>query len=131
MTDLISRLKAAGPSRELDAEIYDLALNSSKERGGRMPVLWWDERHHEWQPPHYTESIDAALTLVPSLDKAEGALWLKLGQTGGARGSGKETWIAEIWGIKNDTEVKWRGIHTSPAIALVIACLKAREDIKP
>jgi|SRR5882672_10296542 len=129
MTTLLSRLQSAtGPSRELDAEI---ALANGWKLINDAESLWRSPTgRYDWAPL-YTESIDAALTLVPSLDKAEGALWLKLGQFAGARGSGKEGWTADIWGVKGDKEVKWWGIHNSPAIALLIAIERAKEDSKP
>jgi hypothetical protein len=79
MSDLLSRLSAAtGPSRELDAE-FALAngwLHCTHPTGNHY---WKSPRSQICpQPPRYTESIDAVLTLVP-----EGMYWdawLRLGR---------------------------------------------------
>jgi len=60
---LLSRLQAAaGPSRELDAEI---ALANGWKKSD--PQGYWCAPDGDiWAtPPRYTESIDAALTLLP------------------------------------------------------------------
>ena len=112
MTDLLSRLSAAtGPSRELDAEIalangwthniYDRP--TFKDPSGQPHAL----------PPRYTESIDAALTLMP-----EGCTWEIT--------TGFE---ARVWPNKT----AWPscgGAESTPAIALVIAIHKAKEESK-
>ena len=114
MTDILSRLSAAaGPSRELDAEIalangwthniYDRP--TFKDPSGQPHAL----------PPRYTESIDAALTLVLERAGWKLASWFKDG------------YAADIH-LPNG--VITRGEGTTPAIALVIACLKAK-DGKP
>ena len=108
MTDLLSRLSAAtGPSRELDAEI---ALAS----GWHQIKTRWENPYGQFaELPRYTESIDAALTLVP-----EGCTWEIT--------TGFE---ARVWPNKT----AWPscgGAESTPAIALVIACLKAKEESK-
>jgi hypothetical protein len=65
MTTLLSRLQSATePSRELDDEIAMLvkAVPDGMERYG---IGWWHGPGGQWHTPRYTESTDAALTLVP------------------------------------------------------------------
>lgn len=151
--DLISRLEATGPSRELDARIW--AENDGRDIVGPVSSATWTNAyfgksrkppHDEcflWQSghvadfvPHYTESMDAALALYDATVKFLGlpapkrGVWLKLHQSAGPHGSGRTLWHADIWGINGDDTVSWWGIHTSLAIALVIACLRAREAIR-
>lgn len=70
MDDLIKRLEAAtGPSRELDQEIcLALGWTFQKMKGDRRPYFRKPgdtEFYQRSEPPDYTSSIDAALTLVP------------------------------------------------------------------
>src|SRR5579872_4020269 len=86
MNDLISRLSAAtGPSRELDAEI---ALANEWLRGNAYDA-WYDPQGNITSLPRYTESIDAALTLVPKFEGVDRGIWIKLGQFAGGHGSGR------------------------------------------
>lgn len=101
--DLISRLeKAKGPNYALDKEIWDLVVEPFPES-------------YRLKPPAYTASLDAAVGLVP--EKAK-----KWSVSGGLDGK---------WGATVDlgfshglVGADFKG-HT-PAIALCIACLKAR-----
>jgi len=108
--ELIAKLEAAeGPSRELDAEIDILALESG----------WREERYMTPDTtPHYTSSIDAALTLVP-----EGLRWrvsyVPVHQFASAS-------VADGSILSPNTK-EWEGKHTTPASALCIAALKAGE----
>jgi hypothetical protein len=98
MTDLIHRLKAApGPSRELDAEI----------------AMWFRHPHSNGRkiigvidPPHYTESIGVALTLLT---------W----KTSWNVGSYLDQYVASVGDFTEP--------GVTPAIALVIAIMKAKE----
>ena len=80
MTDLITRLTAATePSRKLDAEIVALLHDAivkpyppSTDFGPSAKWQFWsrDGAHFlgnesKWPVPHYTASLDAAMTLVP------------------------------------------------------------------
>ncbi len=115
MNDLIARLeKATKPDRDLDADIW-------RNMNG-APML---------KPPHYTASIDAALTLVP-----EGVLWeidfkLNIGDDfDWRRGETKTAYSAGAgsrWDNKK-TPANWQYSRhqTSAAIALCIAALRAR-----
>ena len=121
--DLISRLSAAtGPSRELDGEIA-LANGWTQERDRFVGDCWKSPRgRYQSGPPRFTESIDAALTLVPEgygfmiryHETADGKMRACCSLLG-CNGVG-DTW--DVWG-------------NTPAIAIAIACLKAKEDSNP
>lgn len=71
--------------------------------------------------PHYTTSIDAALTLVP-----EGCIWKVFSDyPGDAYFADVEKWVPGQGGPEN-----WRtdGACSSPALALCIAALRARSE---
>ena len=131
MKDLITRLEEATEgSRELDAEIHcaitpGRIVHPKGERGYTQDDLLHEARNtrlaqaqfisrSRGPSPHYTTSIDAALTLVP-----EGCAW---GCTF-ACGTSKPVASCGPW----DTyPVSIRNAAT-PALALCIAALKARE----
>jgi hypothetical protein len=123
MTSLLSRLQSlTAPSREIDAEIalsHDLWHHG---RGTTSVVA---------SAPRYTESLDAALTRVPVFDGPGRGLWIKLNQFAGPHGSGKTCWHAELKGIDGDKPLHWWGMHQIPAVALLIAIMKAKEEPKP
>jgi len=124
MTDLLTRLEAAEEgSRELDAEIEIAVLPAymvTKDAEGFVQInmhgtaltpVWADYNPHS--APHYTTSIDAALTLIPD---------------------GWRYW--HYWtGVYGAAVFPTRGggprikVHdaATPALALCIAALKARE----
>lgn len=119
MTDLSTRV-LQGASRELDAEIA-LTLGIVKERDGNcfyghrnhsVMVLERDFYAHEGNSPelpHFTGSLDAAMTLVPEEHRQN---WL----AGWALdGSGTAT-------VGQDRPV----YAATPALALCAAALKAR-----
>lgn len=122
MTDIIKRLEAATEgSRELDARIG--AVVSDYERTRQPTSSESVEPGHFWEgkapeslqhAPHYTTSIDAALTLVP-----EGYRWRLWYHHTGYCG-------ADIFPDKGGILSK---VHDAPtaALALCIAALKARE----
>lgn len=119
MEDLIKRLEAAtGPSRELDAEIVRLVAGWKRidSPGG---ADWIDPRGYEQcdrDVPHYTASIDAALTLVPEHWSA----------TISTHPNNIGT-FARVYndGMKTEPAFNVHG-NRPPAIALCIAALKAR-----
>lgn len=124
MNDLISRLSAAtGPSRELDAGIA--LANGWAHRTMPNGERYWRSPTGVIcpQPPRYTASIDAALTLMPEgygfmiryHETADGKMRACCSLLGCSNGDG-DTW--DVWG-------------NTPAIAIVIACLKAKEESKP
>ena len=115
MIDIIRRLVAAtGPDRELDAEI---AIAFGWERCGQFPSgehYWRDPKmQFRPQPPRYTESLDATLTLVPKIFR---------------------------WMIEQHADFRFRatvgdnvtgggcGVSNMPAIAFLIAILRAKES---
>lgn len=117
-TELIAALEAAtGPSRELDGEIA-LAVNAVPVNYSRRGVAtasaraeWWDDSRETcwWSAPHFSASLDAAMTLVPDKMGWEMDNWPQ----------GKMLYHAAIrggHGLSNATS----------AIALCIAALKAR-----
>lgn len=119
---LLERLEqAVEGSRELDNAIF---LATHPEQGTHSEDgQWWyathmDEDGGPWAPlPHYTTSIDAALSLVP-----EGC--------GGAL-----SWEAPEIGIKESAALvdyrngsRFVGRGCTLALALCIAALRARED---
>jgi len=70
MTTLITQLEnLKGPSREVDAEIAKAMgwKSFTWEFAGRCGLTWYAPLNSVGrpQPPNYTGSIDAALTLVP------------------------------------------------------------------
>lgn len=110
MKDLIERLeKAMGPDRELDGAIFCACVP-------RMAECWphWSKQERLNMPPRYTSSIDAALTLVPTID-GERLDWLV--------GFDDDVAIADV--SRPHDERKFQP-GSMPAIALCIAALKAR-----
>lgn len=110
MKYLIERLeKTTGADRQLDADVHVAVV------GGRVPVIL------DHYPPHYTHSVDAAVTAVP-----EGWAWF-VEWIGGQFSEGD----ARVWVPSQRTQ----GLPAenfdvraaaNPAIALCIAALKAR-----
>lgn len=126
MTDLIQRLQEAEEgSRELDRKIalhlgwrYTISATSDPdieffaEPGGqfRSADSFW--------PPNWSTSIDAALTLVPEPTDLRLEVW---------RGGGTKRIHAraQVGGILEDAVDS--GTTDSPALAMCIAALKARD----
>jgi hypothetical protein len=126
MKELIARLeKATGPDRELDVAIA-FAVGLIRERDGNYLYATGNDSDMVVEPNEYddhlvaqplryfTSSIDCALSLVP-----EGWIW-DLASTGAA-------WVMPDGDIEGQIVVS--GIK-HPAIALVIAALRAREAMK-
>jgi hypothetical protein len=120
MTDLIERLEAATEgSRELDALIHATTLSLGRDywpdERGRV-VEYTGLRKILHRAPHYTTSIDAALTLVPEgwgwsvNDDSEACLTLP--------GNGF---------LSDRGDIELYGRSATPAIALCIAALRARQ----
>lgn len=123
MRDLIERLeRATGPDRELDAAIifalYPGAQVNQYCVGDTEPVVFHAEPlvPNKHDLPEFTKSLDAALTLVP-----DGWMW-DVSSSGCA-------WIMRNDDSICDSQIVIGGIE-SPAIALCIAALRAREDAK-
>lgn len=123
LSDLIARLeKATGADRELDFSIAFQIQWRPQTDASRESFALHEAKHdyatawiahapwrHEWPVPHFTASIDAALTLVP-----ESFYW-EVHQDGCA--------FVRIPNTDEDVDA-WRA--ATPAIALCIAALKAR-----
>lgn len=121
---LLFRLSSAtGPSRELDAEI---ALESgwkqaSLHGNAEGPHYWLSPTGQIYpQPTRYTESIEAVRRDL--LGKRPAILKFN-------NHNGKAE--ARVGGLPGEGFVIKEGEHEVPAIALVIAIRKAREDSKP
>jgi hypothetical protein len=100
--------QAAGPDRELDAEIALAAGWERKWNDSDKPHGWyWRRGDYSWTaemegiPPNYTASLDAAVTLVP-----EGCGWMVMGNA------------AKVG--------RWPSRGATPALALCAAALRAR-----
>lgn len=145
MNDLIERLeKASGPDRELDVAI-GFAVGRIRERDGNYLYATGNDSdmvvepneyddHIVAQPlPYYTQSIDAALTLVP-----RGWGWNVGSPWGNELKDGSGNPWADIW-IRGERDISLEGALTvtdSPgwnhfnaptvALALCLAALKAR-----
>ena len=126
-TDLIARLEAAPKgSRELDAEIAaKIGCTKAPQIMPYRPLRVLHPSGRTIDLPHYTTSIDAALTLVP-----EGWAINVLGQTD------KGLWVATLRHIETSKRkmgatdnygnlplTSWS--RPTPALALCIAALKA------
>lgn len=141
MTSLTARLEAATEgSRELDVEIALewLHVESSEEAYVRRtnrhdtearPGDYWLVQRSGRQlkaAPHYTTSLDAALTLVP-----EG--WRVYGMGQGASAN-YDRWFVELVTVKPHlapTSTWKRAAALTPALALCIAALKALQAQEP
>lgn len=112
MTDLLTRLENAKEgSRELDWAIRDQVCADAGEISSHIA-------------PHYTTSLDAALTLVPEGGEENGEGW----RIGIERGPGRETyWTAWLRRHASDETIEATAIYKAgPALALCIAALRAR-----
>lgn len=127
MDELIARLEAAtGPDRELDAAIALAVGYTTYPDGYGDGNEWIDPQGNHLpravrmgaQPPKFTASIDAALTLVP-----DGCLW----------GAGDEDCTGRPWAWCLPPGRSWDDADNSyaatPALAICIAVLKARGDV--
>ena len=130
MTELIAKLEAVpSGSKELDADVADAVGVMSRSRrtasGKSKGREWFVDAHGSVQtwaqdPPGFTQSLDAALTLVPE------EYWWGIQHSLGGQGTGKEIYHATVHTWVSDTSYKFWGISMVPAIAFTIAALKAR-----
>ena len=124
--ELLARLREAeGPSRSLDAAIHAIEsteLNPDSEceaqEDGSVRVYFGNRLVGRRAAPRYTESIDAAVTLVtPDCD------WLI-----NSRGNYATVWRSKESGLNEHYAVQ----AATPALALCIAALLARgSDDRP
>lgn len=132
MQDLIERLESAtGPDRELDA-LVAIAMGEPPSEAFRLagapdPGKFGVGSYGYWTAPKYSESIDAALTLVP-----EGWQWQISNRapdphTGRAYLNNKQ--LINIGGglTPNPRYAGAEATAATPAIALCIAALRARQ----
>lgn len=128
MTDLPQALaEATGPDRELDARIW-CGVNDYRFVNGAFGIIssrradggWADDKYLS-KIPHYTGSIDSALTLIPDQENWEGEI-----------GRHKDWHFCHLHGPEEETPrgkgfraIRQRGKTT--AIAICIAALKAIE----
>jgi len=129
MTDLIARLKAAPEgSRELDGRIAVVINYRFEDVHGRkfkdiiadfgyrnMRTTDWDS----WHVPHYTTSLDVALTLVP-----EGFRWSIDHDEEIPREPGKPTY-ADVSQYGHSNNPVYKGWAATAPLALCIAALLA------
>lgn len=123
---LVERVEqATGLDRELDAEIAWLMHPSDRKRLGspdlRRECFHLGLPEPQWVPwesvssfhPHYTSSLDAALTLVP-----EGMAWTVLAISGADAATHSPSAVV----------TRQAGNAATPALALVAAALRARME---
>ena len=131
MTTLIKKLEQATEgSRELDAEIWWQTNRRAAERAywngalgtptalpDEMPTTGLGALAVKIGAPHYTTSVDAAMTLV-----SEG--WIVLG----FQQDHSRHWYVELCPHRDATRLECKRAEAStPALALTIAALKAQE----
>ena len=126
MISLITRLEAlTGPSREVDAEIAKATGWTAVpwEFAGTRGVTWYTSGPEAYKEcPQFTGSIDAAMTLMPKIDRPNFPwLAMKSNNPNNPIGCRCELWIDNV---KN-----YNGRGKTLAIAICIAALKAREVI--
>jgi hypothetical protein len=103
------------------------------DRAADFWCWWWGKATHDGKlpdrdyiaanirrgdAPRYTASIDAALQLVP-----EGVRW----RVSGVPAANKAFASCATGSIMDPATKEWDGIHATPAIALCIAALRARQ----
>lgn len=121
LPDLIARIEAAGPHRALDAEIardvVGLKIHDWPEWiEGRSGMHDFPALH---PTPHYTGSVDAALTLFGP------KRWLKI-EIGTQDVPGVFDWpVIEIGDQTNGATI-WKGQARTLPLTLCVAALKAR-----
>jgi hypothetical protein len=118
LPDLIALLEmTTGPDRFLDAKIW-CAVHPPENGQEYMPfhrgkvLISQGDYHKMIEAPHYTTSVDAAMTLIPP------HVWWMVGK-GPKPLNGKGDFLATIW-------VGKACFGATPALALCIAVLKAR-----
>lgn len=131
--DIISRLeKADGPSRELDADIAHIdgvPCQSRRDRNGKSKGRQWMVDSfggvQTWagNPPAYTASLDAAISLTEKMLPEAG--W-----QGGGNLPEEDGRIVAIFQLWFDDGVGGMSTHKVPAIALLLALFTALQEGK-
>ncbi len=121
--DLLSRLEAlTGPDREVDGAIYCAV-------GHRMIAeCWphWTAAQRDLATPHYTASLDAALTLVPAGWQWQVSNRAPPPHAGRAFLDNKAHPFVGIGAARNPELIRIENTAATPVIALCIAALRAR-----
>ena len=120
-TDLIKQLEeATGPDRELDYHLHCHANPSAPwmlTKDGYLSELTPSGEHYRYiDSPWYTDSVDAALTLVP-----EGFCLYRIQYH-----DQSDDWGVYIIKLPNIDD-QWLGEHPSLPLAICIAALRAME----
>ena len=136
---LIARLEmAAKGSRELDEAIATYLWGEPKPTGNigsERTLVWWQNGIGRSVAPEFTESLDAALTLVPAgMRVRELGQWWDIDRPGGwfcAIMAWQRVGVALVedtysFGVPDDENNKMPPTAPTPALALCIAALKAR-----
>jgi hypothetical protein len=143
IADLVARLeKASGPDRELDADIAiavfatvntedDLVYARKRSPGNDAthPGHYFIKSRSGAQAhsaPHYTASVDAALTLVPEGWRFDISNRAPTPHAGRAYIHNGELIYAGVGGTRNPRYQAFENTAASPAIAICIAALRAR-----
>lgn len=122
-------LEGEGPDRELDAEIVAAFTRGVVGLGDETPDENWRNRLYRWEPPRvwadswlpvpkYTESLDAALTLVPEGWSWYSAMRHYLAPVGAA---------GSVWQA-GQSSATFTADAATPARAIIAACIKARME---
>ena len=126
LSALIAELEAAEQGSEaLDKAIArQLGFRIAASTGGPH-IMHQNDDMASWDLPKYSRSLDAALSLVPELCYVRVGYW--------AHGENVPLcWRALIWPpgpIGGPRDDDWTGNAPTPALALCIASLKAREAV--
>lgn len=116
LSALLAKLEAAtGPSRELDEAITRAIGFKLAGYSANVPIWWNPDDKYVGVAPHYTSSLDAAMTLVP-----EGSWWWLHHQVAYPTDDGYQ---AEVWPLI-PPYLKSRA--PTAALALCIASVRAR-----
>ena len=134
-------LEGEGPDRELDAEIVAAFTRGVVGLGDETPDENWRNRLCRWEPPRvwadswlpvpkYTESLDAALTLVP-----EGWGWTVFDADPVRRNPPGAFLVDNTYSPPDDPFEYDRPVveasAATPPRALIAACIKARMEAQP
>lgn len=127
IADLIERLEKEGPSRELDLALHmEFGKGEKCRNGDGIPLLEWSTG----ECPHYTSSIDSALTLVPEgcYGRFEPRFW---DPDSKQRVTYRAYVIRPMWDRWVPVDDSWfehtqSGDQNTPAVAICVAALLAR-----
>lgn len=135
LVGLAERVEALdGPSREVDAEIFRaIGAPVPFQFANKLVVLTFDEAEQcyfapigdmrvRYEPPAYTASLDAVMTLVP-----EGWGWLVSQPTEKAIASGLLKQRTPVLSeVQYGCDLRFAVAAATPALALCVAALRSR-----